>query len=444
MAALFNLARMTVASSGTGDITLSNAVQGFLTFDLAGCSTASTGQPITYAINDTINSEIGDGVYYSSSLRVTRSPADSTNGGAAIDMSNAAQVFITPQAADLYPVPVGSGGTGTLTQQSSGRVLITTTSGVYTTDAALTYASSQLGAPSLSISSAITAQSVAATSAISAVSVSASSNVTGVSVTASSNMLAGAGSESAPSIGVGSSQSGFFRPAASQIGLSLGGLIHSLYSDGSSSPQVAYGSTSLSNNTHIELGGTGINSGGANSYGYADVRTQPAVTTAMSYRAAPTISSGQTVTSYVGFDANPSLGSGSVVNNTFGFRALNAGAVGSSANYGYYTTINGTLNYSFYAGGTAKSYFEGAVQGASQVYAALGVTAPAGGSSLAGVFIGDTNTSSAFGLFFGTGVPTLQAAQGSLYLRGGSFNGNQQTRLYVASSIGWVNLQASS
>lgn len=99
--ALFNLARMTVSSSGTGTITLNAAVSGFLTFDQAGCSTAAVGQAVSYAINDTTQSEIGTGTYRSSSLSLTRGSSYSTNGNAAINMSNAAQVFITPRAADL-------------------------------------------------------------------------------------------------------------------------------------------------------------------------------------------------------------------------------------------------------------------------------------------------------------------------------------------------------
>lgn len=97
----FNLARMTVASTGTGDLTLGGAVTGFLTFDLAGCSTAAAGQIIRYAINDNTNSEIGLATYISSSLLLhNRTPEASTNAGATIAVSNAAQVFITPSAAD--------------------------------------------------------------------------------------------------------------------------------------------------------------------------------------------------------------------------------------------------------------------------------------------------------------------------------------------------------
>lgn len=103
MPLLHNLARMTVASSGTGTITLNAAVAGFATFDLAGCSTASSGSVVWYAINDTNQSEIGYGTYTSSSLTLTRSPVRTSAGSTSvtINMSNAAQVFITPAAEGL-------------------------------------------------------------------------------------------------------------------------------------------------------------------------------------------------------------------------------------------------------------------------------------------------------------------------------------------------------
>ncbi len=96
---------MTVASSGTGTITLGAAVTGFLTFDLSGCSTASTGQVLVYSINDipaSNASEIATGTYFSSSITLTRGSSTtgmkSTNGNSPINMSASAQVMITPAA----------------------------------------------------------------------------------------------------------------------------------------------------------------------------------------------------------------------------------------------------------------------------------------------------------------------------------------------------------
>ena len=130
---------MTVSSSGTGTIVLNAAVSGFLTFDLAGCSTASTGQLVNYAINDTAASEIGSATYFSSSkylgstpyaLGTARVPDISTSGvGTPIAMSNAAQVFITPKAGDFIFVTPPQ---GRITLTSGTPVLSATVAGATT------------------------------------------------------------------------------------------------------------------------------------------------------------------------------------------------------------------------------------------------------------------------------------------------------------------------
>lgn len=101
MAKLYNLARMTTATTGTGTITLGSAVAGFLSFVSAGIS---DGDVITYAIQDGSNSEIGRGTYTASGTTLTRSVLKSTNSNALISLSGAAQVFITPAAEDLLTV----------------------------------------------------------------------------------------------------------------------------------------------------------------------------------------------------------------------------------------------------------------------------------------------------------------------------------------------------
>src|SRR5262249_4566208 len=93
MAKLYNLARMTTATTGTGTITLGSAVSGYLTFAAAG---VQNGDTITYAIKDGSNSEIGEGVYTASGTTLTRSVIKSTNSDTAISLSGAAEVFITP------------------------------------------------------------------------------------------------------------------------------------------------------------------------------------------------------------------------------------------------------------------------------------------------------------------------------------------------------------
>lgn len=98
MPKLVNLARMTTATAGTGTITLGSAVAGYLTFAQAG---VADGDVVSYAIKDDSNSEIGTGTYTSAGTTLTRTVTKSTNSNAAISLSGAAEVFITPRAEDL-------------------------------------------------------------------------------------------------------------------------------------------------------------------------------------------------------------------------------------------------------------------------------------------------------------------------------------------------------
>jgi len=100
MAKLFNLARMSTATTGTGAITLGSAISGFLSFADAGVSNADV---VTYAISDGSSSEIGRGTYTSSGTTLSRDTIlASTNSGSAISLSGTAQVIITGSANDFY------------------------------------------------------------------------------------------------------------------------------------------------------------------------------------------------------------------------------------------------------------------------------------------------------------------------------------------------------
>jgi len=98
MAKLYNLARMSTATIGTGTLTLGSAASGFLSFAAAGIQ---NGDTITYAIEDGNNREIGRGVYTSSGATLTRSVLKSTNNNNPISLSGSAQVFITAAAEDF-------------------------------------------------------------------------------------------------------------------------------------------------------------------------------------------------------------------------------------------------------------------------------------------------------------------------------------------------------
>jgi hypothetical protein len=101
MGKLYNLARMSTATTGTGTITLGSAVTGFLSFAGAG---VQDGETVSYGIRDGVHSEIGTGAYTSSGTTLTRVVEKSTNSDAAISLSGTAEVFITARAADM---PIG-------------------------------------------------------------------------------------------------------------------------------------------------------------------------------------------------------------------------------------------------------------------------------------------------------------------------------------------------
>jgi hypothetical protein len=98
MAKLYNLARMTTATTGTGTITLGSAVSSYLSFASSG---VQNGDTVTYAIVDGSNREIGRGVYTSSGTTLTRTVLTSTNSNNAISLSGSAEVFITAAAQDF-------------------------------------------------------------------------------------------------------------------------------------------------------------------------------------------------------------------------------------------------------------------------------------------------------------------------------------------------------
>lgn len=99
MAKLYNLARMSTATTGTGTITLGSAVSGYLTFALAG---VANGEVVSYGIKDGSNSEVGTGTYTSSGTTLTRTVTKSTNSDAAISLSGTAEVFITARKEDIF------------------------------------------------------------------------------------------------------------------------------------------------------------------------------------------------------------------------------------------------------------------------------------------------------------------------------------------------------
>lgn len=75
------------------------------------------------------------------------------------------------------------------------------------------------------------------------------------------------------------------------------------------------------------------------------------------------------------------------------------------------------------------------------VSAMSGTAVPAGGTAGAGLLVSSTAN---LGVFFGSGVPSLSAAQGSLYLR--TDGSSTSTRLYVNTNgtTGWTNVTTAA
>lgn len=136
MVKLVNRAKMSTATTGTGTITLGSAVAGFQTFAAAGVANTNV---VRYTIEDGTNWEIGSGTYTASGTTLSRTPTESSSGGAAISLSGSAVVYVTIAAADMqelvtfaetFTLPTSDGTNGqVLTTNGSGTLTFTTVSG---------------------------------------------------------------------------------------------------------------------------------------------------------------------------------------------------------------------------------------------------------------------------------------------------------------------------
>ena len=106
MSKLYNLARVETTTTGSGTMTLGDAVTGCLTFANAG---VQNGEVVSYTILDSNNTESGHGTYASAGPTLARTTIySSTNSGSAINLSGNAQVAITVLAEDFQFVDLGA------------------------------------------------------------------------------------------------------------------------------------------------------------------------------------------------------------------------------------------------------------------------------------------------------------------------------------------------
>lgn len=97
MPRLYNRAKMTTATTGTGTITLGSASTAYQSFSAAG---VSNGEVVRYLIEDGSAWEYGTGTYTSAGTTLSRTPIESTNADAAINLSGSATVAIVAGAED--------------------------------------------------------------------------------------------------------------------------------------------------------------------------------------------------------------------------------------------------------------------------------------------------------------------------------------------------------
>lgn len=135
------------------------------------------------------------------------------------------------------------------------------------------------------------------------------------------------------------------------------------------------------------------------------------------------------------FAQQGTIGAGSTVTNQYGFEANNT-LIGAANNYGFFGNIAAAANrWNFYANGTARNYMAAdlTVNGATAI--------PAGGTAGAGLMV---STTANFGVFFGSGAPTLSAAKGSLYLRSDGSTVNDRMYVNTNGSTTWTSVVTSA
>jgi hypothetical protein len=146
--------------------------------------------------------------------------------------------------------------------------------------------------------------------------------------------------------------------------------------------------------------------------------------------------------------APPTLSAqGAASNLDLGLSGKGTGGVRLSANFARYITATGSA-----AGAVTLMASDGqfvldsggggtTIQSPKPFYALTGTAIPAGGTAGAGFLLSSTTN---FGMFFGSGAPTLAAAQGSLYLRSDGSGTSDRAYINTDGSTTWTALTTAA
>ncbi len=103
--------------------------------------------------------------------------------------------------------------------------------------------------------------------------------------------------------------------------------------------------------------------------------------------------------------------------------------------------LGDTLTSATLASPTLTGTVSGAITGSASVRAHSTTAIPAGGTAGAGILVSSATN---FGLFFGSGTPTLAAAQGSLYMRSDGSTTNDRMYVNTDGSTTWTPVTTGS
>lgn len=186
--------------------------------------------------------------------------------------------------------------------------------------------------------------------------------------------------------------------------------------------------------TKLNLLGTYPTSGNITYVSKANGTIPSGTTTgAVIYQSAPsTQAAAFTVGSLWHFQAvQGTIGAASAVTNQYGFQ-VDSSLTGATTNYGFHANIAaGSGRWNFYGNGTARSLLNGDLT----VFG--GTAIPAGGTAGTGIMVSSTAN---FGVFFGSGAPSLSAAKGSLYMRSDGTGITDRMYVNTNGTTGWTNV----